>query len=184
MTTSILTLLIMAMQLLTAVQANPNLPQSFRDTAISIANTAISVAQNALAAQTQNTTLVAGIVPDIVVPLVVPLAPAEQPKKEITIDITSAFNNNIGTYYNIRAHYLENGKPVEGIVMNLKADDSGGINNNNEKTRYMWNDDNPGTFFQYIPNDRGDRILIFTANGTSTTAVVNGQLEEIWKRGH
>ena len=54
----IITILIMAMNLLTAVQSNPNLPVEFRTVAVSVANNAIAFANQQLTSQPTTTSQV------------------------------------------------------------------------------------------------------------------------------
>lgn len=128
--TTALGLLISAMQLLAIVSANPQLPQSFRDNAIVVANHAITVAQTELAkspespapaiiAVTNQPTF--GAIPQ---PTSQTIQSMPEKTKEITLNIGQAGESDGVVSYEITATYTENGEPVNNIPVTITVTDS------------------------------------------------------------
>lgn len=121
-------LLISAMTLLTMIQQNPNLPQSFRDSAISIANQAITVAQDEIANQNKTATN------PVVINNVTPVQTVQQPvfsgiipsmNKEISISANPLGEFSGKYHYVIRVTYTENGITPRDIPVNISTNDTG-----------------------------------------------------------
>ena len=120
--TQIILLLVTAMQLLTNVQNNPALPQSFRDSAISVANYAIEVAQKAI--KEQYTPTSTQIIKQVE-PLGTPIIQDERTtleKQRTTIEkdlrITASCSGSVISC-TISVRYLENNQGINGIPIKL-----------------------------------------------------------------
>lgn len=131
--TSALTLLLLAFQLLTAVANNPTLPQSFRDTAITVANQAIDAANKEQAAaqttvQNNATIQVQTNTPATVTPTIAPVfgsvtpQPVYMPTKDTQIKHVISGSDDTGTYYEIRVKYTEDSKLINTIPVTLSGD--------------------------------------------------------------
>jgi hypothetical protein len=189
----ILTLLISAVQLLTLAQSNPNLPQSFRDSAISLANYSIQVAQEAIKNQSNEiataTVNIPVIEPQVNYGSVIQPQTIIMPevKKEIRINNLNRSINYEGAYYSFNASYLEDDKELPGISITISSDDDGKIQSNGieytktatQITRKLDN----AAWFQYLPKDEGMRTLTITANGITATTTLRGQAPQSeWKK--
>ncbi len=117
------------MQLLAIVSANPQLPQSFRDSAVTIANHAITTAQTELAKSP------AAPAPAIIevtnqpsfgsIPQTQPTIQSMPEKvKEITLNIGQAGESDGVVSYEISAVYTENGQPVNGVPLTITVSDA------------------------------------------------------------
>lgn len=102
-------LLISAMTLLTMIQQNPNLPQSFKDSAISIANQAIVVAQDEIAKANQT------VANPIVINTVTPVQPVQQPVQVVPNNVIIAGAVNTQTNNKIMEIVIKNDSTGESI---------------------------------------------------------------------
>jgi small ligand-binding sensory domain FIST len=169
-----------AMQLLTAVQSQPNLPQSFRDNATQVANYAITYAQAEIAnaqAASPDAMLPSAILEPISVPLLVGSSPSPmaEPFKQIQVEVESYMKGADGPYVNLFAFYLEDGKKTADMNITATADDAGTFSYGTVKTQKIgYGDGQPGAYFVYSPASPGERTLTFTANGVTKQVTVRG----------
>lgn len=185
--TQVLSLLIMAVQLLTAAQNSPNLTPEFRQTAINLANYSISVAQEAIQNQTpeivpQNIPVIPQQIVYVQPPVVgspIINQPTIQVEKNIELEMVYMKDVERNVYYNSRLYYTENGVKISGVQVDFTAD-KGVFNIEGErkftgKTRAgVANDGGAGLPFQYLPQENGTRTITFTANGFTLTKEVKG----------
>lgn len=190
---SILTLLMAAVQLLTIVQGNPNLPQSFRDQAVAIANYSIEVANVELV---KLNTVSTSTAPAPVTPtppptlgsITVPPTPTQQPMPEVSKEIRVVYDNTRtnqnGVYYDVYAFYLEDGQYKSDVDITFSSDDDGTFVGGGKaynktgvaRTRMgSGTTSNPAAHFQFTPKDVGERTIAVTANGVSATVKAPGQ---------
>ena len=190
--TQLLTLLIVATQLLTQVQTNPNLPQSFRTYAEQIAITAITLAQAELAKLNlpQATTTPPApqetpVVPPIVLGAVPPItnnepqmpAPIDKSEIKVTHQVSHKFNADTKPRweitYNVEVFDSE-GKHVQGAPVAMRGTDMSfsrntNINNLEEEIK-VHGDLNKKTLNQNRDKIKGD-LEDWHANFTYMTEV-------------
>lgn len=189
-----LTLLIVATQLLSAISANPNIPASFRDNAVTVANYAIEVAEAELAKASAPAPVEEAPAPapaplpsfsGIKEPIPAPQpAPMPEVKKELTIVTDNARINQNGRYYDVYVRYTENGEQKAGVEVTISSDDQGYFNSNGTSgnpvtgvTRAgIGTKGDIGAHFQYMPQATGERTLTATAGGISTSIQSLGQV--------
>lgn len=179
------------MTLLTMVQQNPNLPQSFKDTATGIANQAIVVAQDEIAKANQTATT------PVVINNVAPVQTVQQPtfggiitpmdKSDIVIDSIRFLQTNDpqrspnGEWIIVVRVLNSNGDDEKDAIVKMDAPDD--VVNIKEKhidqmgyvrdaegniTRTKYS-----TFFNFAPNSTGDRPITFTSGNLSKTITIN-----------
>ena len=188
-----LTLLIVATQLLSAISASPNIPASFRDNAVTVANYAIEVAEAELAKASAPAPVEEAPAPaptplpsfsGIKEPIPAPQpAPMPEVKKELTLTMGGSFKNANGRFYDIYAYYTENGEQVKGVSVTISSDDDGYFTHNGKAGNPLVGAtaSNTGTkgdigaTYQYIPKATGERTITATANGITATLNLPGQ---------
>lgn len=186
-------LLISAMTLLTMIQQNPNLPQSFRDSAVNIANQAIVVAQNEIA--NQNKTVTNPVIIDTVAPVQTIqqptfsgiMTPMETPidKSGITAELMKIYKDSETPYFgqyifkvsvlNEKGEYVNNAE----VAMSAPEDyfQTVGQNKETKFTNDRKNNDDKNWYltFGYVPMTQGTKNVTFTSGNLSTTITINVQ---------
>lgn len=123
-----LTLLMLAIQLLTVVASTPNLPQSFRDNAVKIANIAIVEATTELSTQATSTQLISPDIIQAIVPIVIPQnigSPSQviisMDKSQVSVEQTISSNG----VFLFKTRVLDaNGDTINGAPISLKIGDA------------------------------------------------------------
>ncbi len=180
--TSAYTLLLLAFHLLTIVSTTPNIPDSLKQTAISIANQAIVEANREIALSANQDI----IIPVAPAPVYVPQDPITgstqitntmEDKSAVTSEIikTSPVDKeNSVPYgsYTIRLRVLdESGKTVNGAPVTIDAPSNAG---GDEKQKTIDTRETPSsldyyTSFEYVPTTKGKKTLTFTSGNLTNT---------------
>lgn len=178
----------MAMNLLTAVQGNPNLPPQFKETAISVANNAIVFANQELAKLPADQTPVQ----QPVTPVVVPVAPVQPPVVGgiITPMDKSSLDVEVTEY---RKKDIVNGQPFGHFSISVSVKDKDGKNlrqeivmdapdnllNKTVDTVKIPNSEtnvNKGDWtasFGYVPVSEGQKVITFTSGNLKKQVTIN-----------
>lgn len=186
-------LLISAMTLLTMVQQNPNLPQSFKDSATGIANQAIVVAQDEIAKANQTATT------PIVINTVTPVQTVQQPtfggiitpmetpidKSAIIAELFKIDKDPAWSYfgmYTLKVSVLNaKGEYVNKAEVTMSAPEdylqTVGQNKESRFTEARQNNDDKNWYvtFPYIPMTQGSKNVTFTSGNLSTSITINVQ---------
>ena len=175
--TAILSLLIMAMNLLVAVQNNPNVTPEFRATATSVANYAISVAQEALKTPEATTTPI--IIPpqETVIPLppVQNLGTIQAPIMETLFVVESTISKKVlknaggDPYVEIEINIVNGSNDMtwEGVLVNGYHKDK--VRQKSQSKNYNW--------VSFSVNTNGEYPITFSLNGK--TYVQNVTVDEL-----
>lgn len=187
-------LLISAMTLLTMIQQNPNLPQSFKDSAVSIANQAIVVAQDEIAKANQTA------INPVVINTVTPVQTVQQPTfggiitaMETPVDKSEIIAEQIGyskdadtpyfgdysfkvSVLNAKGEYINKAE----VTMSAPEDFYKSVGQENSKRLTENQNGNPAdgkwyTTFGYIPMTKGTKNVVFTSGSLSKTITINVQ---------
>lgn len=186
-------LLISAMTLLTMIQQNPNLPQSFKDSAVGIANQAIVVAQDEIAKANQTATN------PVVINTVTPVQTVQQPtfggiivpmetpidKSAIIAELLKVTKDADTPYfgnYILKVSVLNaNGEYVNKAEVSMSAPEdyfqTVGQNKESRFTEARQNNDDKNWYvtFPYIPMTQGAKDITFTSGNLSKTVTINVQ---------
>lgn len=186
-----LTLLMMAFQLLTVLATTPNLPPSFNETAIQIANSAIQVAREEIAKQPVEVQATIPVVEQNVIeqitiyqpPIIGQIAPQiTHMEKKLIVETSNYLTNKHGLYYVVTVFYTEDGKQVAGVPVTITGEGifldgqvhKGTITKTTAQSNGLTSSGGIGFSVQFIPTSE-TVTLTATANEIETVIQAKGK---------